>query len=106
MWLYRQPELCGLLLYDYAWFNTGGYAYLHRPVPMYQWADHSPGGRARALAAAQRAANYVLLRRASFSDFEPGYTLRHCDLERGAETMCVAARPDRCIRTPGLSAVQ
>jgi hypothetical protein len=103
-WLYGQPQLCGLMLYDYAWFNTGGYAYLHRRVPMYEWPDHSPAGQRRALD--DGAANYILLKRASFGNFVPRYVLRQCDQDRGDETMCVAQRPGGCANRAGLPAVQ
>jgi hypothetical protein len=33
-WLSRQPQLCGLALYNVPWQWVGGYAYLHRAVPV------------------------------------------------------------------------
>ena len=34
--LAKQSSLCGILLYDYPWWETGGYAHLHRNVPFYE----------------------------------------------------------------------
>ena len=33
------PDLCGLLFYDDGWATTGGYAHLHRRVPIYALSD-------------------------------------------------------------------
>lgn len=35
LWLYEQKDLCGLAIYDRDIFFTGGYTYMHRPVPLY-----------------------------------------------------------------------
>ena len=40
--LAKQPSLCGILLYDYEWWETGGYAYLHRNVPFYELREAQP----------------------------------------------------------------
>jgi phosphatidylinositol glycan class B len=32
----QDPHVCGVALYGVPWFETGGYAYLHRNVPMLQ----------------------------------------------------------------------
>lgn len=35
-WLSRQPDLCGLMIRDFSWGQMGGYAYLHRLIPIYE----------------------------------------------------------------------
>ena len=30
-----EPDLCGVLFYNNDWASTGGYAHLHRDVPMF-----------------------------------------------------------------------
>ncbi|HET7848039.1 MAG TPA: hypothetical protein VFL51_03155, partial [Pseudolabrys sp.] len=37
--LAKKPDLCGVLFYDTLWFDTGGFAYLHRKVALYAF-DH------------------------------------------------------------------
>lgn len=34
-WLHRQADLCGIGIDGLAWFDTGGYVHLRRPVPIY-----------------------------------------------------------------------
>jgi GPI mannosyltransferase 3 len=52
-WLARQPDLCGLLVRDFSWGQTGGYTYLHRRIPIYD-DDARPSNET------QMAYNYIL----------------------------------------------
>jgi len=115
MWLAKQPRLCGVLFYGHMWLQTGGYAYLHRDVPIYGpiyglvldgnrkmiW----PADRPERLAAARRASqayNYVLVDPASVSLFRPGYSLARCFAAGTADAQCVMARPGPCRPDPSL----
>ena len=39
LFLYKEPDLAGILNTSAAWFMTGGYYYLHRDVPIYSTED-------------------------------------------------------------------
>jgi phosphatidylinositol glycan class B len=92
-WLSAQPDLCGLLFYDDSWIPTGGYAHLHRNIPIYALM------RDRDLAMrTTEAYNFVLLRRASAADFQPQFWLVHCDAEGAPNDLCIARRAGVCRR--------
>jgi GPI mannosyltransferase 3 len=38
-----RSSMCGLGLIDVPWYTTGGYTYLHRPIPIYPVPDHAIG---------------------------------------------------------------
>jgi GPI mannosyltransferase 3 len=96
-WLSMQPDLCGLLLYDDSWEQTGGYAYLHRNIPIYAlMRDHDLAKRNT------EAYDFILLRRASVADFQPKFRLVHCDAEGPPNDLCIARRAGVCRRLPHL----
>jgi len=37
--VWTKPDLCGVALYDISWIQTGGFAWLHRDVPLYPLHD-------------------------------------------------------------------
>jgi GPI mannosyltransferase 3 len=88
-WLAKQPNLCGLWLYDYGWWQVGGYSYLHRHVPIYDvMSDPS-----------ESTINYIMLRRRSLpslSSLKDSYTLQRCTGYDDAEDLCVAVRQGTC----------
>jgi hypothetical protein len=88
--LAKQPNLCGILLYDYGWAETGGYAYLHRDVPFYELRDRSRTNVSRVVSAF----NAVVLRRSSAADFPKEFTLRNCI----TDDVCVMMRDGSCTR--------
>jgi GPI mannosyltransferase 3 len=91
-WLAAQPDVCGLLIYDYAWVHSGGYAYLHHDVPIYP----APSPQDPALQAAT-AFNYVILKRSSLVEFDASrFALQHCIGQGDAEDMCIARRTGEC----------
>jgi hypothetical protein len=98
LWLSGQPDLCGLALYDRNWFETGGYAYLHRNVPIYQRDEHSPTifDSSAVLLKSQSAYNYVLLKRKSLVDFMAPFGIEGCSGD-SPDSMCIVARPGSCV---------
>ena len=88
--LAKQPNLCGILLYDYRWWQTGGYAYLHRNVPFYELREYSRTNVSRVVSAF----NAVVLRRSSAADFPKEFTLRKCI----TDDVCVMMRDGSCTR--------
>ena len=96
-WLSGQTQLCGLALYDDSWIPTGGYAHLHRDVPIYALS------RDRALARrSTEAFDFVLLRRASIADFAPSYELASCVGNGASGDLCILRRQGSCRRLPRL----
>jgi hypothetical protein len=94
--LYRQPTLCGLLLYSYPWYELGGYAFLHRNVPIYRRFSDVP------LAVEERAANFALVRRSELAELGPEYEAGAC-LGRGSpHDLCIVERRGECIADPSL----
>jgi hypothetical protein len=96
-WLARQPNLCGLLLYDDRWDSTGGYAYLHRDIPIYSMTDRR--AQARRSTAAY---NFILLHRGSIADFQGGYKVANCFGRGAADDVCVMERAGPCRQDPAL----
>ncbi len=94
-WLAKQPDLCGVLIYDYHWTQTGGYTYLHRNVPLYSLG--MDGEKARRLTAAY---NYVMLNRTSIPDFGSDFTTATCIGKGKADDACVIKRAGTCSATP------
>lgn len=92
-WLSHQPSLCGLALYDAHWFDTGGYAFLHRQVPIYP-LRLEPDRASRST----DAFNFVLGRRSDLPSLGPGYRVAWC----ASGATCVLSRPGACAAVPGL----
>lgn len=87
-WLHRQDDLCGLGIGEFAWFDTGGYVHLRRPVPIYI------GHRDRPLQAVAAKFNYVL---APGGWQAPGYAQAQCF----ADAVCVFRRVGTCEAVAG-----
>jgi hypothetical protein len=90
----RKPELCGVGFANMSPYSTGGYAFLHRPVPLY--FDGNDLNLADNFAAVAGAYNGLVVRRDTL-DFFAGipaykdYALDHC-----AENHCLLVRPGTC----------
>jgi hypothetical protein len=88
--LSREPGLCGVGIYDRIWWESGGYAHLHRDVPIVQV------GSAEELARAAPHFNALIAPRDS-PGVPPGFTQLQCWkgvclLERGGT--CTAPKAD------------
>lgn len=90
--LFKQPSLCGLLLYDYPWGETGGYAFLHRKIPIYPTVE-DPESALRASAAF----NVILAKRASLSSFVAPFHLDECMGGADPEDLCIIERKGDCV---------
>jgi hypothetical protein len=89
-WLYRAPQACGIELLDHSWDETGGYAYLHRNIPIY---DGLTDPRVTNLPAAY---NYVVLDREDARRLPAEYAVQRCFGSSQGTDICVAARPGAC----------
>jgi hypothetical protein len=94
--LARQAELCGVLFYNHSWAQTGGYAHLHRDVPIYALADDQDSARQ-----STAAFNAVVLSRESLDDFTPQFTLQECSGEED-DDVCIVRREGDCTPAPDL----
>ena len=107
-WLSRQPGLCGVLFYDTAWFDTGGYAFLHRRAPLYfpayamvvdrqgalVWPPDYQARRDR-LRQAWGAYDFVVAAPSSVAAFRPDFSPARC-FGSGPDAVCVLARLGGC----------
>lgn len=101
--LAKKTDLCGVLFYDTRWFDTGGYAFLHRDVPFYAF-DHRqarPG-----LIRSTASFNTVVLKRSSMPDFAGRFQTQQCFASPGSEDMCIMVRPGPCTHDPALDALR
>ena len=90
-WLHDRPNLCGLLLYDVGWGETGGYAYLHRNIPIYQRVADEPVDDFP-----ESTFNYMVLTQSSLVHLKPEFLLQRCEAEGDDEAICVAMREGSC----------
>jgi len=94
-WLAEQPDLCGVLMYDYHWTQTGGYTYLHRNVPLYELGLDAE--KARRDTAGY---NYVMLNRSSIPDFSADFSTAYCVGNGKIDDACVIRRAGACTAVP------
>jgi phosphatidylinositol glycan class B len=95
--LAHQADLCGLLFYTDDWPSTGGYAHLHRNVPIYALADDQDTARQ-----STDAFNAIILSRESLDDFTPQYTLQECSGAGDDDDVCIMKREGACTPAPDL----
>lgn len=90
--LRNRADLCGLGLagQDFRWWQTGGHAWLNRPVPILLLETPE------ALAAGAGAVNYLVTRRASLPDAIPGFETLRC-----GERLCLMHRDAPCAASTG-----
>ncbi len=90
--LAHDPDLCGLLFYNDDWATTGGYAHLHRNVPIYALADDQDTARD-----STEAFNAIILSRASLDDFAGDFTLVDCwGADDDDDAVCIMKRKGDC----------
>jgi hypothetical protein len=96
--LAHDPDLCGLLFYNDDWAATGGYAHLHRNVPIYALADDQDTAHE-----ATEAFNAIILSRSSLEDFMDDFTLVGCSgPEDDPDATCIVKREGDCKPLPNL----
>jgi GPI mannosyltransferase 3 len=94
--LAHMPDLCGVLFYDDGWASTGGYAHLHRNVPLYALEkDRETAQQSTA------AFNAIVLARESIEDFQQDYELQECSGEED-DAVCIMTRDGNCTPEPDL----
>jgi len=95
--LAQEPQLCGLLFLSDGWSKSGGYAHLHRNVPLY--APYDPQQEAKDRTAAF---NAIVLRQSNVWEFAPEFTLRRCIASYGEDDVCIMTREGSCTPAPDL----
>jgi GPI mannosyltransferase 3 len=96
----KKPNLCGLLFYGYAWWNTGGYAHLHRNVPIYAFEDESSSATG-----STADFNAIILKRSFIPAFTARFRVQQCFSSLGDEDACLMVREGPCASDTELSRV-
>ena len=91
--LTEKTDLCGLLFYDNFWFNTGGYAHLHRNVPFYSLREDETVKPEKS----SSSFNAVVLTRSFVPDFVPRFHIQQCFSSPVSEDVCLLVRDGSCI---------
>jgi phosphatidylinositol glycan class B len=94
--LAHQDDLCGVLFYNHDWASTGGYAHLHRNVPMFALEDAQDTAQQ-----STAAFNAIILTHEFLDDFTPEYALQECSGDED-DDVCVMKRKGACTRAPDL----
>jgi phosphatidylinositol glycan class B len=94
--LAHDPDLCGVLFYNHDWASTGGYAHLHRNVPMFALEDDKDTARQ-----STEAFNAIILTRESLDDFTAQYRLQECSGDED-DDVCIIKREGVCKPAPDL----
>ena len=85
-----------MLFYDQDWASTGGYAHLHRDVPLYALENDQDTARE-----STAAFNAIVLTRASLEDFAPQFTLQECSGDADDDVF-IMKRKGGCTPAPDL----
>jgi len=91
--LAKKADLCGVMFYDTLWFDTGGYAYLHRNVALYTF-DHRE--TPPHVISSTVSFNSIVLKRSSIPDFVGPFQVQQCFSAPASEDICVMVRPGSC----------
>jgi GPI mannosyltransferase 3 len=94
--LARLPDLCGVLFYNHGWATSGGYAHLHRDVPIYALADDQDTAQQ-----STPAFNAIILTREFLADFMAQYQLQECSGDED-DDVCIMKRQGACTPAPDL----
>jgi GPI mannosyltransferase 3 len=94
--LSTRKDMCGLITYETGWWDSGGYAHLHRNVPIYDnlTADFEPDD-------VIPLANYVAGLKSSLDDFEEKYKKVRC-FEVKRDSICILRRRGPCKLRPNI----
>src|ERR1051326_1258003 len=69
--LSKEPNACGVAMFKIHWWDTGGYAYLHRPIPIFVFSDVGD------LNSVAQAFNRIIAPESEAAPL-PGYSLSAC----------------------------
>jgi hypothetical protein len=100
--MYRDPSLCGVLLYDVPWYRTGGYAYLHRNIPIYSGLETEKVSHISQVKNFTSAYNYIIAEPSAICEFGPQFDVLACASRRNNVPMCLLRRPGSCAPDPAL----
>jgi phosphatidylinositol glycan class B len=100
--MYHDPSLCGILLYDVPWYRTGGYAYLHRNVPIYSGLESEKVSHISHVKNFTSAYNYIIADPLNISEFSPQFHVLECLSRRINVQICLLRRPGSCTSDPAL----
>jgi hypothetical protein len=92
-----KADLCGLLFYDNQWWETGGYAFLHRKAAFYAF-DHRSGPAISSTAGFDA----VVLHRSSIADFTTQFRVQQCFGGLDSNDVCLMVRNGPCTSDPEL----
>lgn len=93
LFLNSDSQLCGLLIFDHAG-RSGGYAYLHRNVPLY-WDNYQRDSNKKYLSTY----NAILADEEHVAVFEPEFRKERC-FHTDFDNVCVLKRPGVCTSNP------
>ena len=93
LYLHADPDLCGVLMFDHA-ARSGGYAYLHRNVPIY-W-DYYQSESDKKYATSY---NVVFADEDKVATFEPEFHKERC-FRTDYDNTCVLKRAGGCVADP------
>jgi GPI mannosyltransferase 3 len=99
-WLSRRADLCGVAFSGTPWYRTGGYAFLHRNVPMYFLRRRDTQADASA-----QAFNYLYLRRSDLNRLHSGFGPVWCKTDESGVARCLARRAGGCATRAGLTPI-
>jgi hypothetical protein len=85
-----------VLFYNHDWASTGGYAHLHRDVPMFALENDQDTAQQAAAAF-----NAIVLTRASLDDFASQFTLQECSGNED-DDVCIMKREGDCTPAPDI----
>ena len=109
----RDPKLCGLAAYDMRYWQSGGWTFLHRDVPIYPLTARDelgyPPMDAGTLARVAPGFDAILTTRTGESAMPPGYARVSCRVpggvaplaERRGRAICLYRRAGGCV--PGIA---
>ncbi len=90
------PALCGLAIYRHDFSVTGGYAYLHRPVPILLFNDEANPAPQADLARAAGEFNIVMVDPERVREIPAAFKQLDCETI-GKQSLCLYRRPGTCI---------
>ena len=84
------PDLCGVALYGIDWTFSGGYTYLHRPIPLFSYSRLEPDQLT------QDRAQFDAIVLAQGLAVPVGFSGKACFGGGEASGVCVVTRPGKC----------
>ena len=95
------PGLCGMAIHHLPFWKTGGYTYLHRPVPLYlTYVDPEVRTTSADMALASRSFNAIIAPQAFLKDVPEQFRKSACEGD-GNQRTCLMVRSGGCDPRPG-----